>query len=298
MYFRHCIRKYSNVISRLGLGLLKMSEPAINRAEIAFSLEGFPEDGGHVDFSVFAAQVRRLSDILEHIDNLRPYGTGKKIRYRVVRLSHSSPATIFLQPVLEEHELNDPDNGVNTFISIVNCINSNGELPPWVDRPLLKKIRSLNKPVGRSVCRSWLRFAGQEIAFSRDTSDRIRTILTWIEVAEGSLKGRVEAIYLHRGCNVFYLYPESDYPRVTCHFPAKMREESLSAIDNLAIVTGRMEYKRGSISPHKVQVREIDVIRDPDSLPTLKDLRGIAPDLTGGLNSVDYVRRVRNEWEG
>lgn len=261
-------------------------------------MEGFPEDRGHVDFRVFAAQVHKLNDILKHIDNLRPRGTGKKTKYRVVRLSHSSPATIFLQPVLEEHELNDPDNGVNSFISIMNYINSNGEPPPWVDRPLLEKIRSLNKPVGRSVCRSWLRFAGQEIAFSRDTSERIKTILNRDEIVEGSLKGRVEAINVHRGCNLFYLYPASGSPRVPCHFPAKLRDKSLSAIDNLVIVTGRMEYKRGSLSPHKVQVREIDVIRDPEKLPTLKDLRGIAPDLTGGLNSVDYVRRVRNEWEG
>ena len=32
-----------------------------------------------------------------------------------------------------------------------------------------------------------------------------------------------------------------------------------------------------------------------DELPTLADLGGMAPDITGGLSSEEFVERVRNE---
>lgn len=274
-----------------------MSESDENIAEIEFLMEGFPDDRGHVDFSAFSAQVGKLNEILKRIDKLRPKGTGKKTKYRIVHLSHSSPATIRLQPVLDATELADPDNTINCLMSAMERIASDGKAPHWADRQLLDKIKSLTRPVGHTIYRSSLKFAGKEIALNRQISKAISRVLEGHKTVEGSIKGRVEAINVHGQSRLFYMYPVTGVPRVPCQFPEELRAEALAAIDNLAIVHGRMEYLSGSKSPRMVHVRGIDIVAAPSSLPRLKDLRGLAPDLAGGTDSVDYVRKMRNEWE-
>ncbi len=59
------------------------------------------------------------------------------------------------------------------------------------------------------------------------------------------------------------------------------------------VVTGEIYVDRTTRKPRKVVVRELRIMPPPSELPQLEDLAGI--DITGGMDSAEYVRRMRDD---
>lgn len=91
---------------------------------------------------------------------------------------------------------------------------------------------------------------------------------------------------------VFYLYPESGPRRVACHFPDKMIDQVTAAIGSHVTVHGAIEYDLTGTFPARIAVESVE-IHDADR-PRLRDLFGLVPDLTGGMESAAYIRAKRD----
>ena len=59
-------------------------------------------------------------------------------------------------------------------------------------------------------------------------------------------------------------------------------------------VTGIFKYKVNAPYAHLAEVEDLIVLPLDDELPTFKDLFGIDPEMTNGLSSEDYIRKVRS----
>jgi hypothetical protein len=109
----------------------------------------------------------------------------------------------------------------------------------------------------------------------------------------GSYSGFVDALNVHKE-PVFYLYPTIG-PRVACQFdPQWLLDQVRGAIRRYTTVYGLLEYAEGSPFPDRLVVDRIEVNPPVSELPTLASLHGIAPQLAGGVDSVTYVRRLRD----
>ncbi|MGB3988850.1 MAG: hypothetical protein WBK67_04130, partial [Minisyncoccales bacterium] len=64
-----------------------------------------------------------------------------------------------------------------------------------------------------------------------------------------------------------------------------------SADDGIEMLKAYLEGE----APVKILVEKFDTHPSVQDLPTLSDLKGINFD-TGGLDSVDFVRKIRDEW--
>lgn len=73
----------------------------MTRNRISLTLEGVQENNGHLELSVFAEKIRHFLDLLNA--SVKEHG-DKSVVFHVVRLSHSSPATIECEAIAEDME--------------------------------------------------------------------------------------------------------------------------------------------------------------------------------------------------
>lgn len=116
------------------------------------------------------------------------------------------------------------------------------------------------------------------------------------ELVLGSVNGVLEAINIHNTLR-FNVYPLVGPKKVVCSFPASMKSDVIAAIDRYVSVSGTLRYKHWSDFPHAMEAQSIDVFKEDRELPTLADLRGIAPEATGDLMSEDFIEAIRDaDW--
>lgn len=112
--------------------------------------------------------------------------------------------------------------------------------------------------------------------------------------ALGEVEGRLESMNIRGDRSVFHIYPAVGPDKVECFFPADKLEDARNALTHRIRVRGELTYPAQSGFPRSVKVGSIERLPDDDALPSLMSLRGIAPDLTGGLSSEEFVRGLRN----
>jgi hypothetical protein len=122
----------------------------------------------------------------------------------------------------------------------------------------------------------------------------IDKILSGIATSQGSVKGRVERLNIHKR-NEFALYSPLSDQGIVCSFDNEHFDKVREAIGRNVTVTGTLHFYGVSPLPVRVTAKIIDIHPPDDELPTLASLKGILPDAaTGGLSAVDFISMVRN----
>jgi hypothetical protein len=96
----------------------------------------------------------------------------------------------------------------------------------------------------------------------------------------------------------FYIYPPVGPKQIECDFAPELRGRVKEGLDSYVRVFGKLRYKWLSPFPYAVNVTELEVYPPEDELPTIMNLKGIVPGLTGGLSSEEFVEKIRGraEW--
>jgi hypothetical protein len=266
----------------------------IEEDRITLIVEGLPEDGGRVRLGAFMSQLQNLSATITKLD--REVNDGKRATYyRIAELSYASPVRVVLEPKpLPLH----PYAGraiVESLGRVAQALENGSDLS-GLDADLLEDIRGLAKPVGKSVANVTLLFNDHRFDLTPRVVTKVDEALAVDEECEGAIEGMLEQINLHHGANVFYIYPEVGPRKVTCHFPSKLYDEAVSAVGRHVEVFGTLHYRLGATFPHQVAVTAVEAFPPESELPDWEDLRGRAPDATGGLRSEAFVRELRDGW--
>lgn len=261
---------------------------------ISLSMEGPPSEDGHVRVDAFLREIQATISALGELDRqLSGHGRGTTY-YRIVDLRHSSPATVVLEACPTGRGDDYSNEIMPRFFSSVRAVTENTE-PERVGVPFLEDIKQMVFPIGRGLSSLSLSMNGARIVLGEDIGRRIDALLAPEEFYPGWLRGMLEYINIHEGKNVFRIYPDIGAVRVTCTFPQELANAAVSAIGRFVEVRGTVASKALARYPHAIAATEIEVMPTEDELPTLADLGGMAPDITGGLSSEEFVERVRNE---
>ena len=110
----------------------------------------------------------------------------------------------------------------------------------------------------------------------------------------GTVEGRLEFVNIHADQNIFRICSAISPERVTCSFRPDKIEEAREALGRKIRVLGELTCPKGSKFPKTVKVEAIELLPEDGDLPSLMDLRGIAPDITGDLSSEEFVRNLRD----
>lgn len=276
------------------------------REKIALTLEGPDENNGHLELSVFAEKIRHFLDLLNR--SVKEI-SQERVVFRVVHLSHSSPVTIACEPVGREAEAASARDMEVTSVAI-NVIGRNmlcveEEKTHHLSHPVLSAMERLAKFRPTKIARAEVRILGSDAEDKRiyKLDDRFKEHLSDARRIEervvSTIDGRLERINIHNNANTFGIYPTLPMVSpVRCTFPQELLEQVLDALGSFVSVSGECFYRPEAPFPYKMNVHDMTVLPPPESLPSLSDLHGIAPSAPGSKSSEQFVRELRDRWDG
>ena len=261
---------------------------------ITVSLKGSREDNEHVRLSDYVSHLQSLSVALAQTDHLITGTEERSVYFRIIDLSHSSPATIVLEPVPIQGTIDHRNTIINKFFSSIKLIQESEDVPLGIGRPLLEAFRNLSTGLRKNIREVVISSGDLSVEIDRLLEAKISKILETEEIAEGSISGVLETINVHNKANKFVIYPSIGPKKIICHFSENLIGQAVAAITKYIRVTGRFYYLKGEAFPHAVEVSEIQALPASEDLPNLADLRGKAPNATGNIDSVVFIRNIRN----
>jgi hypothetical protein len=261
---------------------------------ITLVVEGLTADEGLVRFGAFLTTLQRFSATLNKLD--RDANDGKVgNEFEVSAVSYASPLTIVLEPRPVGRRPDSAHLIIASLNRVSDAIRTGGDLLEF-DADLLEDIRGLAQPVGKQVKSVAVLFDGSRLDLTPQLATRVDRALAVTDECEGSIEGMLEQINIHAGANTFHIYPDVGPRKLTCYFPVKLYDDAVSAVGRKVEVTGTLQYRARADWPHMIAVREIEAFPPESQLPDWDDLRGRAPDATGGLPSEVFVREMRDGW--
>lgn len=256
-------------------------------------LLGATEDNEHIRLSDFIEELNAVREALQEIDR-RFYGDGNQTtEYRIVDLSHSSPSAVVVEPVPIDKDKDNAAAIVDRLLDGIRKINT-GTAPADFDSRLLEKVSHIARPYKKRVRQVQIIDDNGPIIISQTFEASIERIVGDDQVSDGSVDGSLEMINFHRGANKFNIYPTVGPDRVACHFPGDLLEKAIASVGRYVRVSGKLKHKTRDRFLYGIEVESVEALPDEASLPSFQELRGIAPDFTGGLTSEEFVRRLRD----
>ncbi len=262
---------------------------------VVLQVVGTEEDEGHVRLAVFLEELQNLSAALRRAGEIAADAAGLT-DFRVVGLSHSSPATITLEPKAQPQKPDYREKTLTVFREALSAIDSEKLTKIKVDDDLLVSFRELSRPLERKLGGASISVDDHKFEMSFDYVRRIDKALAACESCYGSIEGMLEKINVHGDANSFTIYPPVGPTRVACKFGPSIKEQAISAVGRRVSVCGRMLYRRDAPFPHEIEVDSLDIFGSIEELPNLNDLRGIAPDATGSQSSEEFIGELRSAW--
>jgi hypothetical protein len=182
---------------------------------------------------------------------------------------------------------------MQTFVTDVRAL-SNKKPPARADLAMLEAYRDLSKPLERHIQHvEIVETKNRTIPIDRAFSQNVEKVIGPDSFSFGSISGRLERVNLHNAYR-FEIYPTIGPKRVKCEFKSELKEQVKRALDGYVTVSGRLRYKTWDKYPHAIDARAIDEHKDEKRLPSLHDLRGVAPKATGAVSAEDFVRSIRD----
>ena len=279
---------------------------------IKIMIKGSDNHGGD------APTVKDLfNQILEHLKILREieteiFGVGQEqLEWRVTNLTKNSPLSVEITPSPKVYGKNI-DNRANKVVGAtaygLRELGRGSERPRYFTDKIIRRVNRINVRVTNGLASTEINFSGydeQKIFIDKEIAETtIKNIENLKAQSQkpyrelGSVEGHVKAVkYNKDGLFVITLTARIDGRDIKC----TSSDAGLDNIVRLAVgevinglrvrVFGTLYYKILGVID-KVDVDRVELFTPRDQLPTIEDL--IDPDFTNGVDSVEYIRRMRD----
>ncbi len=268
----------------------------INNKKIVVEFGGSDIDNEKVRLSEFITELASINKALQNIDCIISKSSTPTMYYRITQLRQYSPATVEIQPVPKKEDIDYSLAVTDKFMSSLRSI-CNAESPPDFDIKTLEAFGEIGNTLKKNMSKINLRGNGFQIELKKDLSESIEKILGKDEIIQGSVSGILEALNIHGPNRRFTIYPIAGAKKIDCQFSNELLEKAISAVNKHIHLRGKVKYKKKATFPFGIIVEEIEIYPSEDKLPTIFELRGIAPNATGKLKSEDFISRIREEYE-
>jgi hypothetical protein len=268
---------------------------------ITLQIEGAIPGQEHVRLVDFLQQLTALRNALRKTEETVA-GTAR-YEWQVVDLSHGSPATVVIEAVAMPGLVKDPndfvglpdrrDEVVSRFFGYMHSLTVKREAPEELSRSALIAFKELAVPVSHDRVRSSLRNGTESIEVDGSVQAVVDAILAPKTRESGTVEGRLEFINIHGGRNIFRIYPIVGPERVECSFPDDLLQVARESVGRAVRVSGELTFHMRDPFPHSIKAEEVETLPDDKDLPSLFDIRGMAPRATGGRTSEDFVSILR-----
>ena len=249
-------------------------------------------DRDYIPIEPFLEAVGDTLSLLNDLDaaiSARPRGT---LRWLIADLGRGS-ATLTLMPETIVEDIDVGTEVVNRFVDGLDQINREATPPPYFTDEVLEKARGLASVLGAGVKRIEVQGPVRKTVITQRLAANVDEIIGKEYEYSGSVEGTLEMISVH-GEGSFNVYHAISGRRVQCNLPKHLLETAKEALGRRVLVHGRLRVNAKG-HPRRVLVEGIRVLGREEELPKAKDIRGILPDLTEGLETTEYLRRLRGD---
>lgn len=272
-----------------------MSKPH-NSKNLKIQLRGKNTEDEHLMFPDFIDELKAILAALHHVGKMVAGSANSPVYYRVVNLTHSSPATVELEAVSDGPELRDYSATVfPSFIETVANVNRGHYLPGY-SRELLTSIYEFSAPLTDGITEVKFSQNGDAIEVLPDVASKLKTFLEADEVTKGSVMGMLEYLNLHNGSNTFRLYPVVGGSYINCTFKSALKKKVCDGAGRYIRVDGTTKTRSGSLLPYEVSADDLEIMPSDDQLPRIKDLFAVAKEATGGKPVDKFIKEIRHDW--
>lgn len=260
-----------------------------------FTIEGPDENNQHLELAVF---TRKIGQFLNFLKGSARESGNDGIKFHVVGLSHSSPSTIECETVGKGRA--DTAMAFNSIRENLDSVEK-GQTQNF-SNDILSAMESLADIKPEKIARAEIRaIYGEELeerqsVYKLDENFRkqLNEARKFEEKVVTSVDGKLEKINIHNNVNTFTIY--TFFSPVACKFPRDLLGEVQGALGFFVSVWGECSYRPDAAFPYKIEVKELRVLPPSNETPSMDDLYGIAPDLTGDKESEQFMRELRDEW--
>lgn len=217
--------------------------------------------------------------------------TEGKVKFKISDLKHHS-AELCIEPLLSESDSNGASDVITTFVDTIEKLEHSEEIDDKLDYSTYEEIRKFRKYFDKNGSRLSINGTFLTHHFVSNVNNIVKPTVS----SFGSVSGKLEALNLHKS-NTFVLYPVpgDDREQIKCHFEEADLKGVLECVNKKVTVRGELFYSRKKSFPVRVKVEEFQPEEPDENLPSLLSLEGI---FEGGTeNSVDQIRKLRDEWE-
>lgn len=263
---------------------------------LTLHIEGLPEDRGDVRLAVMVDKLDAFKSALIEAGKLASNADKSSVDFVITKLEHKSPAAITVDEVPMHDRVSATGRSIGIFLDAVKAVTVASKKPIDASYALLECIHDITKGIGEKLTRVWFSVNDEVSAVvNDDTTRNLVELLRGKVQSYGSVKGVVERYNSHGQQKYFHIYPPIG-GRVRCSFTEEHRQKASLAVDKNVIVRGLLKYRAGEFAPSEISVDSIEILPSDDQLPMLSALSGVAPNATGDQTSVDFVRKLRDDW--
>lgn len=267
---------------------------------IEIILEGFPEDGGNALLEVFANQIQHVKNALRKLNENSNVANKKQYKFKIVDLSHNSPATIKISEEYtgDEKSFDERYSPLKQFDEMMknpkaannNALTDYKKICSESKKLKIMKISLLDQTYEIDEER---RETAKNLICDNSLESEIETAYSYV-----SYEGMVEKINIHAGKNEFFIFPVTGPKKIKCNFPEKMRNEVIKAVGRKACVKGKGAYINGSNFPNEIEVENITLFKQVNKEKlNFEYFSGTLDKPKDEKSSEELIREIRNEWD-
>jgi hypothetical protein len=255
--------------------------------------------GEYVDARSFVETVADALAALEKIDKSFSSIDGGSIKWEIISASVNSPLVMQFHGTPQAIG-NFTEPVVNVFIGGMREMDSHGRLPKNFPREAVNDIARLAHHYDNGVAEITFttrtteytpspKLAKNVDAYIQRTSPPPSELPPREYFESGTLDGLVDVLYgkeLH-----FTLIENLTGCRVRCDFPPELSEDARGSWKKKAEIDGRIKYHPDG----RPKNMNVTAIRPKPTRDTLPQFKGFYIDITGGIESSEYVRGLRDD---
>jgi hypothetical protein len=262
--------------------------------KITILVEG--RDGG-VPAERFAEAVTRWLSIVSKIESKNSEDGKSGIHWHIIRATTNSPLTLTLEAQVPGKRRDTSKAVVKSYMRGMRKLESGSGVPSDFGDDTLKEARALLGLLDRGVSRIEFAAPGEEkitpTLRSAAMIDEFFGRRAAYHLADTTVEGSLETVTIHGG-EAFDIFDQLTGTRVRCVLPEGKLNEAVGALGKRVGVSGRAKFSDKG-RPISIEVDSIRVLRDKVDLPSASDFEGGGRlDITGGMDSVEFVRRLRD----
>jgi len=248
-------------------------------------------EGHTVELPELAGALGNFLGLLQEVDSTVSEKKSGHLRWRVTTLQNDPSPLVGVTPILVRPAFIDTSFRVEReIINNVVSLTEKGERNRYLSDAALTRVEKIAKTatkIGDSVIYTAKK---EGIALSTrvtaKTLTQVRDLTNIRSTSYGTVIGNLDSISVHHGLE-FRVWDENIKRPVRCRFSEKQKASALALLGSRVIVSGMVSADRYG-QPVSMSIETLDGAA-LEALPSIEEMIGLLPDLTGGLSLRDFL---------